>query len=277
VATEAPLAGARVLITRAADDAAPLRDRLEALGAHVLEPPAIEIAPPEDFAPLDEALRALDRFDWIVFTSRRAVRAVLDRLDALDLSIDPRPRVAAVGPSTEGLLAEQGIRVDCRPEEATASALAAALERWGVAGQRILFPTGDLAGPELRERLETAGAEVHQVVVYRTVVPAAHSRGRAPREAPLRDTPVRGRGALPAVRCGEVDIIALASPSAARNLAAMLGTDAPLLRKIRLVCIGPSTAAAVRHLGFRPAAVAAEHTLDGLVAAIVAAHNGEII
>jgi uroporphyrinogen-III synthase len=57
----------------------------------------------------------------------------------------------------------------------------------------------------------------------------------------------------------------------------MLGTDAPLLRKIRLVCIGPSTAAAVRDLGFRPAAVAAEHTLDGLVAAIVAAHNGEII
>src|SRR5947209_9027052 len=246
--TETPLAGVRILITRAADDAAPLRRRLEEMGAVVRELPTIELAPPDDCGPLDEALRALDQFDWIAFTSRRAIRAVLDRRQVLGLSAARWPRVAAVGPATEAELALAGIRVDCRPVEATGGDLAAVLAERGVQGARILLPLGDIARPDLQAGLEAAGAEIVAVVAYRTL------------------QPLEARGdSLQALRRGGVDVIALASPSAARNLAAMLGADAPLLQYVRLVCIGPTTAAAVRELGLEPAAVAAEPTLDGLV------------
>jgi uroporphyrinogen III methyltransferase/synthase len=248
------------LITRAADDAVPLRRRLETLGAQVLELPAIEIVPPEDSTPLDIALRALETFDWIAFTSRRAVRAVFDRLSTLGLSGELPCRVAAVGPATEAELAERGINVDCRPTEARAAALGDALRRHGVAGRDVLLPTGDLALPDLRAGLEAAGARVVEIVAYRTLQPL-EARSES----------------IQALRRGGVDAIALASPSAARNLAAMLGADIPLLQHVRLVCIGPATAAAVRELGLEPAAVAGEHTLDGLVTGIVEAFSGETV
>jgi uroporphyrinogen-III synthase len=256
--SETPLAGARILITRAAEDAAPLRHRLEALGADVMELPAIEIAPTESAAELDGGLAGLDTFDWVAFTSRRAVRVVLDRLAALGISAGAMPRVAAVGPATEAELAQHGVRVACRPREATAAALGEALREAGIGGSLILLPVGDLARPELREILEAAGAQVREVVAYHTV-PPLEERGES----------------LEALRHGAIDVVAFASPSAVRNLDSMLGSDSPLLRNVRLVCIGPTTAAAVLEVGCEPDAVATEHTLDGLVAAIVDAVSGD--
>lgn len=217
----------------------------------MLELPAIAIEPVAEIGPVDEVLRRLNRYDWIAFTSRNAVRAVFTRLSELGIALPKRVRVAAVGPSTRDELAARGTAVQCMPEEATGVALAAAMAAQGIVGQQILAPVGDRARPDLRLGLERAGAHVDTVIVYRTVMPAA-----ADREAldPLRD--------------GQIDDVTVAGPSAIRHLVTMLGSDAACLARVRLICIGPTTAEAVRELGFAPSVVAERHTLEGLVDAL---------
>jgi uroporphyrinogen-III synthase len=122
----------------------------------------------------------------------------------------------------------------------------------GVRNARILLPVGNLSRPDLHAGLEAAGALVDQLVVYCTVAPTEVDQT-----------------ALRALRSGQVDLVALASPSAMRNLVEILGPDQNVLWSIPLACIGPSTAGAVRSLGFEPSVVAAEHTLSGLAAAIL--------
>ncbi|MBV9282724.1 MAG: uroporphyrinogen-III synthase [Chloroflexi bacterium] len=246
---EAPLSGRRVLVTRAREDSAALRSSLEELGAAVIELPTVVIEPPEDPGPLDAAVGELSACDWIVFTSRNAVRAVLPRLPGGMLPAGLR--VAAVGPSTVRELGLHGIAADCVPEEATSGALADALIGLGVMGARVLIPAGNLARPDLGKRLRDASAEVREVVAYRTVRP--------------RDV---DPGALASLWQGAIDAVALASPSALRNLIELLEGDVGPLQATRLVCIGPTTAATVKESGLTPAAVAEEHTLDGLVRAI---------
>jgi uroporphyrinogen-III synthase len=248
--SEPRLKGACVLVTRAREDAGPLVTRLQALGAHALTLPVVEIAPPDDIAPLDNALRRLGRYDWVAFASRYAVKSTFRRLEALDVPFPAKLRVAAIGPGTAEEVEERRVTVDCVPEEASADSLAKALLAQGAAGKSILQPAGDLARPELRERLEGWGAKVDVVEAYKTVMPEGADQAL-----------------LDAVTLGQVDVIALASPSAARNLARLLGENA--LRNADLACIGPTTAEAVRELGLMPAAIARTATLDGLVDAIV--------
>src|SRR5207248_557945 len=139
------------------------------------------------------------------------VRAVFDRLAALGIESPAWPRVAAVGPATAEALEARGVLVTCRPEIATAGDLAGAMECRDVAGKRVLIPAGDISRPELADGLRAAGAMVDKVIAYRTVQPD-----------PARSTE-RSLASLHALRRGGVDVVALASPSAIRNLVSMLG------------------------------------------------------
>lgn len=216
----------------------------------VLEIPAIEIGPPEDMSAVDRALDEMNTYGWIAFTSRNGVDFFLARARERRIAVSG-PRIAAVGPATAARLQEQSITVDICAVEATAAALAAELVRVGVAGLRVLTPGGDRSRPELADALRDAGARVDAVVVYRTL----------PAET--------GRERLAAMLTGgRVDAVALASPSALDAIIAALDGDLRPLRRVRLVCIGPTTAAAVRSAGLQPAAVAEPHTAAGLAAAI---------
>ncbi len=253
---EAPLRGVRVLVTRPRAEGEPLRRSLRAAGARVLDLPTIVVEAPESYGALDTALSILSEYDWIVFTSRNAVNAVFDRLAALGSPpVFPVTLwVAAVGPATAADLRRRGVFVDAVPESAAVSFLSRELQRREMSGTHVLLPQGNLSDRELQDDLERSGASVDAVITYQTVQPSALDRS-----------------ALEAVRRGEVDVVALASPSAVHNLAHILSSqgDCAMLQDARLVCIGPSTAAAVRDLQLRPASVAEEHTLDGLVQAIV--------
>jgi uroporphyrinogen-III synthase len=177
----------------------------------------------------------------------------LTRLTALGLpaALPSHLRVAAVGAATAHELGSRGVPIHLVPAEGTAARLAVHMVGAGAGGTRILLPVGNLARPHLRRGLEEAGAQVDQVVAYRTVRPAEVDEA-----------------ALEAVRRGDIDAVALASPSAIRHLVDLLGPHASCLQKARLACIGPTTAAEVRELGLEPSAVAGEHTLQGLVQAI---------
>lgn len=246
----APLAGTRVLVTRARAQAGELRERLEVLGAEVLELPVIEIVPAVG-AELDAALRRLGVYDWVVFTSVNAVGPLVERLAAVEGAREQLAgrRIAAIGPATAERLRAQGFAVELVPERFVAEALVEALVERGVRGKRFLLPRADIARDVLPEGLRAAGATVDVVVAYRT---------RAPE---LVDGATLRR-----VRDGEVDVITFASPSTVRNLAALLGDELPAAS---VICIGPITAAAAGECGFEVAAEAEEYSIPGLVDTVV--------
>lgn len=248
--TSRPLEGRRILLTRARQDNEPLRNRLELLGATVVEMPTIEILPPEDLGPLETALQALDRYQWVCFTSRNAVRAVGEMLERAAVPLPASLRVGAVGPSTSRELTERGIHVDCMPETSTGDALVEAMLLAGAGGTRVLLPQGNRARPAVSEGLLAGGASVDTVIAYRTEHPGGH-----------------GASPLP-IQPGPIDVVVLTSPSALHGLLDMVGDNWAVAAKTRLACIGPTTARAVADAGLVPDAVAPDRSLEGLVRAV---------
>ncbi|MER3399162.1 MAG: hypothetical protein C4316_11665, partial [Chloroflexota bacterium] len=149
-------------------------------------------------------------------------------------------------------LARRGRPPDAVPSEALTARIPEALGN--VRGRRILLPRTDVAGPELAEALRAAGAEVVEVVTYRT----------------LPET-TWGEELIRLLEMGRVDAITLTSASTARNLAALVGSTRPLLEGVKIICIGPVTARAAAEVGLQVDVVAGEHTLEGLVQAVVEA------
>ena len=154
-----PLAGCRVLITRPRRAGEDLAERLQALGAIPLLFPTIDIRPPEDPRPLEEAARQASAFDWILFTSANGVHAFMNALQATGGSPQDlaRVRLGAIGPATARALQQYGLTVDYLPSVYLSEAIADGLE--DVRGQRILLPRADIARRALAERLRARGAE----------------------------------------------------------------------------------------------------------------------
>lgn len=261
-----PLAGRRIVVTRARGQAADLLQRLHAAGAEALALPTIEIAPPLDWAPLDAALRSVvgaapgaANYDGFIFTSRNGVRAFFDRARELGLVLPP-PRgawVAAIGPATEQSLREHGWRVDVVPEEYVAESLAAALAGRGLRGRRVLLPRAAVARDALTNALRAMGAEVDMVAAYRTVVPA-DSRAQAQRLFPAAAAEPRP------------DAVLFTSSSTVRNFCALVGADyAARLSGVVLAAIGPVTSGTLHACGLEPHLAAAEYTTRGLVDVLI--------
>ncbi len=251
-----PLAGVRVVNTRAADQAGPLTERLAALGAIVHELPMIRIAPPENPGTLVRAVARLENYDWIALTSVNAVEALWRAIEengmcAADLL---GVQVAAVGAATAGRLTELGIRVDLVPDHFAADALIPALkEATDLERLRFLLPRGDLARSFLPEALRDLGAAVDEIVAYRTV-PDESSALR------LREL----------VAAGEADAVVFTSSSTVENFVAMLG--APLAREIAsravFASIGPQTTKTLNEFGLPCTVEAVPHDVPGLADAL---------
>ena len=251
-----PLFGRLLVVTRARAQAGELSAELEKLGAEVHEFPTIEIRPPEDFGPLDAAIRELDSFGLIVFTSVNGVDAFLRRLRQHDLDLRAVPRsarLAAIGPATAERLEEAGLRVDVVPGEYRAEALVGVLDTGQLADERILIPRAKVAREILPEKLREAGAEVVVPPAYESV---PSSGGRE--ELALR------------LHSGEVDCVTFTASSTVENFVGAFGAEAAarLLADTRVACIGPITADTARKHGLRVDAQADEYTIPGLVEAV---------
>ena len=240
------LQGRTILVTRPPHQADDLIRPLEALGATAIRMPAIEILPAEDLAPLDSALREIERYDWVVFTSVNGVEAVADRLDAPGRARLAGRKLAVIGSATATALAAAFRAPDFGPHEYVAEAIADGLGP--IEGQRLLLARADRARPELPATLRARGAVVDDVVAYRIV--RAVSDVDLPHETP--------------------DAITLTSSESARATLETLqrnGREA-WFSASALVCIGPVTAETVRELGYAPAAVATSYTIPGLIEAL---------
>ena len=158
-----PLAGWRVLVTRADHQAEELSRCLVAVGAEPVQLPVIRFLRSPEPERLDAALRALGDYDWVVFTSVNAVRAVAERLEALGLPLASlaRCRLAAIGPATAAALQEHGLSVEVVPDEYVGEGVLRALaERDTWPGRRVLLPRAAQARAALPEGLRTIDAEV---------------------------------------------------------------------------------------------------------------------
>ena len=245
-----PLFGRSIVVTRAREQASELHARLVALGAEVIELPAIEITP------LDFTLPDLHGYDWLVCTSANGVDALFDR-GLVPAGLDARAlaavRVAAIGPGTAQAFAARGIRVDLLPERFIAESL---LDAFPAAppGARVLLARAERARDVLPEGLATKGYAVDVLPVYRTVV-----------ATPADDLLAR-------VRAGRVDALTFTSSSTVTNFCDLLGglPDPPPL----VISIGPVTSATAVERGLRVDAEADPHTIDGLVDAVVARVTG---
>src|SRR5260221_10070399 len=158
-----PLAGKRVVVTRAEGQSVELIARLHEAGAVPIIFPTIDIVPLEDYSQLDSALHQLYDYQWIIFTSVNGVRNVFARMEALGIlpTVFAGCNVAAVGPVTAVLLEQHGVEVTLCPEEYVAEAILSALaERGDVLGQRLLLPRAEAAPGGFSDELLTAGDQV---------------------------------------------------------------------------------------------------------------------
>jgi uroporphyrinogen-III synthase len=250
------LAGKRIVVTRAPEQARELIAMLETLGAQVFAFPLLEALPVEDTLPLDAAIRQLPEFDWLIFTSQNAVSFFVRRCGELGVKasdLSARTQIAVVGPATAKAAGLAGYPVHFVGPETHGLGLAAGL-MGGMEGKRVLLPRSDLASKELPAALRKAGAGVLEVTAYRTV---------ASEEPPGE--------LLQRVSRREVDVITCASPSAFHRLSELVGMEAlhSLAASVAFAAIGPTTADAIRGAGL-PVAIEVERpTSAGFAAAIV--------
>jgi len=250
-----PLFGRRVLVTRSREQAGVLSERIEEMGGEAFEFPTIGIEPPDDYEPLDAAIKKAGSFDWIIFTSVNGVRFFFDRMRHLKVDIRSlgRARVGAIGPKTAETLEEKGIVVDMIPEKFCAESIIEELSEKLEAGQKALLPRADLARPLLVTSLKELGVEVEEVVAYRTTV-AADKANVLPEM--LKDK--------------EIDVVTFTSSSTVRNLISFLGEEErERLKDLTIACIGPVTAQTAESLGLKVDVAAADYTIDGLVEAMI--------
>jgi uroporphyrinogen III methyltransferase/synthase len=244
-----PLFGRRVVVTRSREQASGLARRLRELGARPVEVPTIRIAPPSDGgAALDAAVSRLaaGEYEWLVFTSANAVTPVLSRL--ADVRSLAGVRIAAVGPATAAALGQTGIVPDLVPARQMAEGLLEAFpDPPGSRSSGVLFPRSATGRDVLVQGLSAAGWSVDLVTAYETFpVPASEALLEA----------VEG-----------ADAACFTSSSTVTGFVEACGLSrVPAV----VVCIGPVTAATAAEAGIQVDAVAATHTIDGLVDALTA-------
>lgn len=251
-----PLAGKKVVITRAREQASILARRIVELGGEVIEFPTIEIRPPADFDAFDRCVACIESYDWLIFTSVNSIDPFLARLRHVGKSVAnlSRVKVAAIGSETAKRLKAASVSVALVPERYQAEGILESFSGQDLRGKKILIPRAAKAREVLRETLRQWGAQVDVVEAYRTVVPDVDIAAMRQR-----------------LQQGGLDVITFTSSSTVNNFARLFtGADlASIAGKAAIACIGPITAKSVEEQGGRVAIMAREFTAEGLVQAIV--------
>lgn len=261
-----PSTARRVLVTRASGQAGELVSALRTSGLEPVLAPAIEVEIEPPSGSLDAAARQLHIYAWVVVTSANGARAILQAAERAVTDRDvpaalDAPQWAAIGPATRRLLERRAIDVAFQPAESSGAALARELPVRP--GDRVLVVRGDLAEETLAVALRTRGAEVDDIVAYRT------------HEAPEGSRALLRR----ALADGPIAAVVFTSGSTVRGLIALARAETLDVASIPSVCIGPETAAEARNAGFSVMAVSASPeatTLAATTARALAAQLQEI-
>jgi uroporphyrinogen III methyltransferase/synthase len=255
---EKPLFGKRIVVTRAREQASDFLNRLSELGAACIEFPTIEVIPPSSWDALDEALRSLERYRWLLFTSVNGVKYFFQRLETLGKDVRDLKgiQIGAIGPKTAASLQAKGIAPDLVPPEYRAESVVEALRGRAPGGCAILLPRASQARDVLPRELERMGARVDVVETYRTVKPEGD---KARVQAMLKG--------------GLIHMVTFTSSSTVTNFVDMFkpAADALLawMENVAVACIGPVTAQTAESKGLKVGLVPSEYTTASLTEAIV--------
>ena len=249
-----PLFGQGIVITRPKEQAEEFAQLLRKQGAKVILFPTIKIVPTTGGQKLDRAIRNVEAYQWLIFTSANGAKLFFQRFHELGRDIRDLKGVCicTIGPATAAVVEERGIKVDLVPESFVAEGVVRAFQDRGISGQRILLPRAEVARDVIPEGLTQLGAQVEVVNVYRTVSSGAEG-GR------LKEL----------ISKGDIDVITFTSPSILKNFMAIMGEGFHLPARIRIACIGPVTAAAVKKAGLKVDIMPEMYTIPGLVKAMV--------
>ncbi|UQX12014.1 uroporphyrinogen-III synthase [Candidatus Mycobacterium methanotrophicum] len=233
------LYGWTVLVPRTKDQAGEMSERLTAHGALPIEVPTIAVEPPRSPAQMERAVKGLvdGRYQWVVFTSTNAVRAVWEKFGefGLDARAFSGVKIACVGESTADRVRAFGISPELVPcgEQSSLGLLDEFPPYDSIFDpvNRVLLPRADIATETLAEGLRERGWEIEDVTAYRTV-------RAAPPPAATREM----------IKAGDFDAVCFTSSSTVRNLVGIAGK--PHARTI-VACIGPKTAETAAEFGLR--------------------------
>ncbi len=244
-----PLHGKRIVVTRARAQASGMARTLEALGAEVVELPAIRIEPLIGTPELRDAVESLHTYALVCVTSPNGARLLFEAMDAAgrDARALSQAQVAAIGPGTARALRDRGVIADVVPERYVAEALVEALTEVPVEGKPVLVARAAEARDVLPDALRERGAEVDVVALYETV----------------RETPSSEQ--IDAAM--EADYVTFTSSSTVKNFLEVTGGRVP--EGARIASIGPVTSATARDAGLEVALEAEQHDPEGLVSALV--------
>jgi len=252
---QSSLAGKRIVITRAATQSEAIAKELKARGAIPVVVPLVAFAEPEDFAPLDEAIKGIQEFDWMIFTSAQAVRSVTKRCPELQVGPErphSKPKIACVGPVTAEVVRQAGLNVEYVAETHNGAALAEELGG-SLRGTKVLLPRSDRANPDLPAALKRNGAEVIEVIAYRTLLPSS-----------VEETYLRQ------ISDGTADAVLFFSPSAVHHFGEMFGGGRlrALVDTLAVTAVGPITANALRDAGVERMVLARDTTAAAVMEAL---------
>lgn len=250
------LYGWSVLVPRTKDQAGEMSDKLVGHGALPVEVPTIAVEPPRSPAQMERAVKGLvdGRYQWVVFTSTNAVRAVWEKFGefGLDARAFSGVKIACVGEATAERVRAFGVSPELVPaEEQSSLGLLDEFPPYDSVFDpvnRVLLPRADIATETLAEGLRERGWEIEDVTAYRTV-------RAAPPPAAIREM----------IKTGGFDAVCFTSSSTVRNLVGIAGKPHP---RTIVACIGPKTAETAAEFGLRvdvqPETAAVEPLVDAL-------------
>ena len=248
----------RIIITRAQEQISEAREIFRRNGAEVFDLPSLVIGPPDDWRPLDDALKKIATFDWIIFSSANGVRNVEDRMKLIDLSlseVSKNIQIAAVGRKTASLLSDMDAKISFIPPSFVADSLVENFPE-NQKDLKLFIPRVQTGGRSiLSESFKLKGAVVVEVAAYESTCP--------------KDIPQKTINAL---NSKKIDIIAFTSGKTVINTVSLFkkyfGKNwSQLIKKIKLVSIGPQTTLSCKNHIRKPDKEAYPHDLEGLLQA----------
>jgi uroporphyrinogen III methyltransferase/synthase len=248
-----PLFAKKILVTVPSDESGRLSSLLEDEGATCIEFPLIEIKPLADYSALDKAIKDIEKFHWLIFTSQNGVKFFKQRLvySKKDIRILKDIKVAAIGPKTEMALENSGLKVDLRPVEFRQEGLIKAFKKINIKGKNILIVRALFARDVLPWGLKKLGARVCVIPTYKTIT--------------------AGKKKMPNRLLENLDLVTFTSSSCVQGFFKVFPKKGirQYKNKFKVASIGPVTSQTAKDYGLKVDIEAKEYTLDGLAEAIV--------